>query len=115
MANMTGTPPPRGPADLASPRLLRLEGAAIFFGRSRSSRRGWSWLRLWRCCLRRLGIIGYLAGPRTGAAVYDVVHFYGLAVCVGRDRTADRYPSRRADRDRLENRAYRMDRALGYG
>src|SRR5690554_2209575 len=86
MANMTGTFTIARVRRISLPHaLLRLEGAAIFFGAiALYADAGWSWLAFVALLFAPdLGMIGYLAGPRTGAAVYDVVHCYELPVALG--------------------------------
>ena len=65
--------------------LLRLEGVvvlaaalALYFDA------GFGWLLLLVLILAPdLSMLGYLAGPRVGAASYDVVHTYALPVALG--------------------------------
>jgi hypothetical protein len=60
-------------------RVLQLEGAAVLlvclvlFGRSDVS---W-WLLAATILVPDLAMIGYLAGARTGAALYNAAHWYG--------------------------------------
>lgn len=65
--------------------LVRLEGAAIFAGAlAIYADASWSWLAFVGLLFAPdLAMIGYLANPRVGAAVYNVVHFYGLPVLLG--------------------------------
>jgi Domain of unknown function (DUF4260) len=66
-------------------RLLRLEGVivlaaalALYFDS------GYGWLLLVVLVLAPdLSMLGYLAGPAVGAAIYDVVHTYALPVALG--------------------------------
>jgi hypothetical protein len=59
--------------------VLQLEGAAVLvvclvlFGRSDVS---W-WLFVATILVPDLAMIGYLAGQRTGAAIYNAAHWYG--------------------------------------
>jgi len=69
---------PRTSSDLAVRRLLRTEGAAaatvviLLYGRA-----GHSWLMFALLFLvPDLSMLGYLAGARAGALVYNVVHTY---------------------------------------
>jgi Domain of unknown function (DUF4260) len=65
--------------------LLRLEGmvvlaaaVALYFDA------GFGWLLLLVLFLAPdLSMLGYLAGPRVGAASYDIVHTYALPVALG--------------------------------
>lgn len=65
--------------------LVRLEGAAILAGAiAVYADAGWSWLAFVGLLLAPdLGMIGYLANPRFGAALYNTIHFYGLPVLLG--------------------------------
>lgn len=71
---------------LASPAvLLRLEGAALLalsvllYGMN-----GGSWLLFALLILAPdLSLLGYLAGPRTGAAAYNALHTYALPAALG--------------------------------
>jgi hypothetical protein len=62
--------------------LLRIEGAAVFllvvfvYGRM-----GSSWLLFVLLFLAPdVSMLGYLAGPRTGASIYNLIHTYSLSV-----------------------------------
>ncbi len=65
--------------------LLRLEGAAVFIAAVvLYFDAGFGWLLLVVLFLAPdLSAVGYLAGPRVGAASYDVVHTYALPVALG--------------------------------
>jgi hypothetical protein len=65
--------------------LLRLEGAVIFLGALALylERDDPLWLLLVLALAPDLGAIGYVAGPRVGAATYDAVHTLALPVAVG--------------------------------
>jgi hypothetical protein len=65
--------------------LLRLEGVAVL-GASIAlyADGGWSWLAYVLLLLAPdLSMLGYFAGPRAGALVYDLVHFSALPVALG--------------------------------
>lgn len=65
-------------------RVLQLEGAAVLvvclvlFARSGTS---W-WLFAATILAPDLAMLGYVAGPRMGAAVYNAAHFYGIPLLV---------------------------------
>ena len=96
--------------------LLRLEGAvvlaaalALYFDA------GFGWLLLLVLFLAPdLSAVGYLAGPRVGAATYDVAHTYALPVALGAVGVV-------ADADLATQLALiwiahiGIDRAIGYG
>lgn len=65
--------------------LLRLEGLAVLVGSVvLYADGGWSWLAFLLLLLAPdLSMLGYLAGPRPGAVVYDVAHFAALPVALG--------------------------------
>lgn len=65
--------------------LLRLEGLAVLIGAlALYFDAGFGWLLLIVLILAPdLSVIGYVAGPRTGAACYDVVHTYVLPIALG--------------------------------
>ncbi len=59
-------------------RLLRLEGAAVFVAALTvfiATDQPW-WLLAVLALAPDLGMLGYLAGPRVGAATYNAVHLY---------------------------------------
>ena len=64
---------------------LRLDGAAVGAGAvAVYLDQGYSWLAfllLW--LVPDVGALGYLAGNRTGAVVYDVTHFEGWPIALG--------------------------------
>lgn len=68
-------------------RWQRLEGALVFAAAllavavqvAMIGGRGW-WLYLILFFAPDLGMIGYLAGPKVGAAVYNTLHLYGLGL-----------------------------------
>jgi hypothetical protein len=65
--------------------LLRLEGLAVFgaaLALYADGDRSW-WLFLVLALAPDLGMLGYLAGPRVGAAGYDATHFEALPVALG--------------------------------
>jgi Domain of unknown function (DUF4260) len=65
--------------------LLRLEGLAVL-GASIAlyADGGWSWLAYLLLILAPdLAMLGYLAGPRTGALAYNLAHFAALPVVLG--------------------------------
>ncbi|HEX7004321.1 MAG TPA: DUF4260 domain-containing protein [Trueperaceae bacterium] len=69
------------PRDLSTPRLLlHLEGAVLFAGATAAYfSTGGSWpLFLILLLAADLSMLGYLAGPRIGALVYDLFHAYPL-------------------------------------
>lgn len=69
-----------------SPRvLLRVEGLALLaLSLYAYSRVDGSWLFFIALVLAPdLSILGYLAGPRTGAATYNLVHTYTLPLALG--------------------------------
>jgi hypothetical protein len=66
-------------------RLLRLEGAAIFAAALivyLDADHEW-WLFPLLLLAPDVGALGYLAGPRVGAAAYDATHFEALPVALG--------------------------------
>ena len=64
---------------------LRLEGAAVgAVAVALYVDQGYSWLALLLLWLAPdVGALGYLAGNRTGAVVYDVTHFEGWPIALG--------------------------------
>jgi uncharacterized protein DUF4260 len=79
--------PSRGQAGVASGGvrlLLRLEGAAAFAAAvALYAHAGFSWPGFAVCFLAPdLAMLGYVAGPRAGAALYNLVHTYALALAV---------------------------------
>lgn len=69
------------PARLTMPGLLlRLEGMAVLIAAVTIyyHLRGPAWLFIVLLLAPDLAMIGYLAGQKVGAVVYNVVHFYGL-------------------------------------
>jgi Domain of unknown function (DUF4260) len=62
--------------------LLRLEGAAAFAAAvALYAHAGFSWPVFALCFLAPdLAMLGYLAGPRAGAALYNLAHTYALAL-----------------------------------
>jgi Domain of unknown function (DUF4260) len=65
--------------------LLRLEGAGLFVGAVVlyfHADYPW-WLLLVLALAPDLAMIGYVAGPRVGAAAYDIVHTTALPVALG--------------------------------
>jgi hypothetical protein len=65
--------------------LLRVEGAALFIGSVVLyfyADYPW-WLLLVLALAPDLSMIGYLAGPRTGAAAYDAAHTTLLPIALG--------------------------------
>jgi uncharacterized protein DUF4260 len=65
--------------------LLRLEGAALFGASLALYADGsWSWLAYLLLLLAPdLSMLGYLAGARAGALIYDAVHFMALPLGLG--------------------------------
>jgi hypothetical protein len=65
--------------------LLRLEGAAVLAASvAFYADGGWSWLAYVLLFLAPdLSMLAYVAGPRAGALVYDVVHFMALPIALG--------------------------------
>ncbi|WP_232701879.1 DUF4260 domain-containing protein [Halobacterium wangiae] len=63
---------------MATTRLLRLEGLAVFLAATGSfvALDGAWWLYLLLVLLPDLGMVGYLAGPRVGSWTYNAVHLY---------------------------------------
>jgi hypothetical protein len=65
-------------------RLLHAEGAVVFLAATLLYFHGghpW-WLYLVLALAPDLSMLGYLAGPRAGAAAYDTVHTYVLPVAL---------------------------------
>jgi hypothetical protein len=64
---------------------LRLEGAAVGAGAvALYLDQGYSWLAFFLLWLAPdVGALGYLAGKRAGAVVYDVTHFEGWPIALG--------------------------------
>ena len=65
-------------------RLLHAEGAVVFLAATLlyfHDDHPW-WLYLVLALAPDLSMLGYLAGPRAGAAAYDVVHTYVLPVAL---------------------------------
>ncbi len=65
--------------------LLRLEGAAVLAGAlALYFDRGYGWLALVLLVLAPdVSMLGYLAGQKVGARVYDLVHFEAWPVSLG--------------------------------
>jgi len=65
--------------------LLRFEGLAVFVGAAGLYADGdYGWLAFLVFLLAPdLGMLGYLANPRVGAATYDVVHTTVLPIALG--------------------------------
>ncbi len=66
-------------------RLLRLEGVAVAFASIAlyfNADYPW-WLFLVLVLAPDLSMAGYAAGPRVGAAAYDVAHTYSLPIVLG--------------------------------
>jgi hypothetical protein len=115
---MTSDPAPRPAATAASlpRRLLHLEGAALLAAATVAFflLGGSWWVFLLLLLAPDLGMLGYLAGPRTGALAYDAVHvtaaplaLLGLAALAG--------PSFLTDLALIWLAHIGMDRAVGYG
>ncbi len=96
--------------------LLRLEGTAVLAAAlALYFDRGYGWLALVLLVLTPdVSMLGYLAGPKAGAWVYDLVHFEAWPVALGvAGVLAD---SRLAVQLALIWLAHvGVDRALGYG
>jgi hypothetical protein len=65
--------------------LLRLEGIAVAAAATTLYfHEGYSWIAYVALALAPdLGMLGYLAGPRVGAATYDLLHFEAVPVVLG--------------------------------
>jgi len=66
-------------------RLLRLEGVAVAFASIAlyfNAGYPW-WLFLVLVLAPDLSMIGYAAGPKVGAAAYDIAHTYSLPIAIG--------------------------------
>jgi hypothetical protein len=63
---------------MATIRLLRLEGLAVFLAATGSfvTLDGAWWLYLLLVLLPDLGMVGYLGGPRVGSWTYNATHLY---------------------------------------
>jgi hypothetical protein len=64
----------------------RVEGALVFVASLAILLQSWQPLPWWVALLAFFGpdlsFVGYLAGPRIGAAVYNAVHLYGFGAAV---------------------------------
>jgi hypothetical protein len=65
--------------------LLRLEGAAVLGAAiALYAHAGWSWLAFLLLFLAPdISLLAYVAGPRAGTVVYDLVHFAALPIGLG--------------------------------
>ena len=83
---MTNTQAGKQERTLSMPRvLLHLEGLAVLLGAvvlyGHVSRNWGAFVLL--LLTPDLAMLGYLAGPKTGSVIYNIVHYYGLPIAFG--------------------------------
>lgn len=96
--------------------LLRLEGLAVFLAAFAAyAHLGASWMAFAALFLAPdLAMAGYLAGPRLGAAVYNLAHTYVAPLALGAAGLASRWsPAEALALIWIAHIAF--DRALGFG
>ena len=101
---------------MATTRLLRLEGLAVFLAATGSfvALGGAWWLYLLLALVPDLGMVGYLAGPRVGSWTYNAAHLYAWPLALAAGGVA--FDAELAVLGALVWAAHiGADRAMGYG